>query len=510
MTIWDEIKRRKVFRLAIAYLVAAWLIVQIVDTLNDPLNLPDWFDTVTVVFLAIMFPIALLLSWAYDVTPQGVVRDGESQPAVSVDYGKIALAAVLILGAFLAGNLITGGSPDRAAGPADRGLERWRFPVSHPSGFSREPWLPLAISPDGRTIVIGAMLGDEGYLWSRTLADPEWSRIDGTLNTNIKFAFSPDGQHLVFHDWIDRTLKRVPVRGGTAFTLGDTGVGPPVLSFTWGRNGNIVYTNMDDPAIYRIPESGGTPELIAKPDSDDYFNHPAFVPDTDTLVLSVGTHGQTPKNSNRLAFLDPEGNLHTTDVEGSSPTPVSDDLLIFYHRNALWAAAMDLETYTISRDVTPLAEDIFYLHRAYFHASMEGTLIYQPDYRLEDNLVVAVDRDGNEHTVPFEPGNYSAPVLSNDGSRIAVIRREPYDPDIFIHSAEGRELFRLTLESSLEQFPTWSPDDQTLCFAQEQRDNVVCSEVRARAPVTRITDDRRKNEPASMSADGTKLYFHRG
>ncbi len=69
-----EIKRRKVFQVAAVYAVVAWLLVQIVATVEGPLSLPAWFDTAVIVLLGVGFPIALILSWAYDLTPSGVVR----------------------------------------------------------------------------------------------------------------------------------------------------------------------------------------------------------------------------------------------------------------------------------------------------------------------------------------------------------------------------------------------------------------------------------------------------
>ena len=70
-----ELKRRKVFQVAAVYLIVAWLIMQIVDVVNEPLSLPDWFDTVTIMLLAIGFPIVLIMTWAFEITPEGVVRD---------------------------------------------------------------------------------------------------------------------------------------------------------------------------------------------------------------------------------------------------------------------------------------------------------------------------------------------------------------------------------------------------------------------------------------------------
>ena len=69
MSFLGEIKRRKVFQVAAVYSVVAWLLVQVITSVEAPLNLPDWVDTFVIVLLAIGFPVAVVLSWAFDVTP---------------------------------------------------------------------------------------------------------------------------------------------------------------------------------------------------------------------------------------------------------------------------------------------------------------------------------------------------------------------------------------------------------------------------------------------------------
>ena len=72
MSFLGEIKRRKVFQVAAVYAVVAWLIIQIVDVVGEPLTLPGWIDAVVIVLLAVGFPIAVILAWAFDLTPQGI------------------------------------------------------------------------------------------------------------------------------------------------------------------------------------------------------------------------------------------------------------------------------------------------------------------------------------------------------------------------------------------------------------------------------------------------------
>lgn len=75
MSFFGELKRRKTFQVVAVYAVVAWLLVQIVATVEQPLNLPNWFDTAVIVLLAVAFPITLIISWAFDATTEGFVRD---------------------------------------------------------------------------------------------------------------------------------------------------------------------------------------------------------------------------------------------------------------------------------------------------------------------------------------------------------------------------------------------------------------------------------------------------
>src|SRR5207244_12458651 len=69
---FEELQRRKVYRVAAAYIIAAGLIIQIGSAVFPAWELPNWTFRLAVVLLLIGFPIALILAWAYDVTPPGV------------------------------------------------------------------------------------------------------------------------------------------------------------------------------------------------------------------------------------------------------------------------------------------------------------------------------------------------------------------------------------------------------------------------------------------------------
>ncbi len=71
---FEELQRRKVYRVAAAYIIAAGFIIQIGSAVFPAWELPNWTLRLVVVLLLIGFPIALILAWAYDVTAQGFVQ----------------------------------------------------------------------------------------------------------------------------------------------------------------------------------------------------------------------------------------------------------------------------------------------------------------------------------------------------------------------------------------------------------------------------------------------------
>jgi TolB-like protein/Tfp pilus assembly protein PilF len=91
MSLFDELKRRKVFKVAVAYLVVGWLLIQVSSTVAPQLNLPEWAPRLITFAILLGFPIALVLAWVLDVTPQGIKVEGAGVGNKRV----IAIAAVL-------------------------------------------------------------------------------------------------------------------------------------------------------------------------------------------------------------------------------------------------------------------------------------------------------------------------------------------------------------------------------------------------------------------------------
>ena len=87
MSLFSELKRRHVIRVAIAYVVTAWVVAQVAELLLDSFSAPDWVVKVILVLLIIGFPVALLLAWAFELTPEGIKVEVSAEES----HGKLAV-----------------------------------------------------------------------------------------------------------------------------------------------------------------------------------------------------------------------------------------------------------------------------------------------------------------------------------------------------------------------------------------------------------------------------------
>jgi TolB-like protein/thioredoxin-like negative regulator of GroEL len=104
MSFFEELKRRNVFRVGIAYAVAAWLLIQVTDIVFPRIGLPDSAVTLVIALLAIGFVPALIFAWAFEMTPEGLKREKEvdrsqsitTQTGRKLDRMVIGIMAVII------------------------------------------------------------------------------------------------------------------------------------------------------------------------------------------------------------------------------------------------------------------------------------------------------------------------------------------------------------------------------------------------------------------------------
>ncbi len=105
MSFFDELKRRNVFRVAFAYAIVAWLVLQVGDALAPALRLPDWVNTLLAYFLILGFPMALFFAWAFELTPEGIKKEKDVDRSESIthvtgrklDFAIIGVLAIAVV-----------------------------------------------------------------------------------------------------------------------------------------------------------------------------------------------------------------------------------------------------------------------------------------------------------------------------------------------------------------------------------------------------------------------------
>ena len=81
--LFAELKRRNVYKVAVAYAIVGWLLVQVATQVFPFLEIPNWVVRLVIALVAIGFPIALVTAWAFELTPEGIKRTEDVDLAVS-------------------------------------------------------------------------------------------------------------------------------------------------------------------------------------------------------------------------------------------------------------------------------------------------------------------------------------------------------------------------------------------------------------------------------------------
>ena len=109
MTVFSELKRRNVFRVGLLYVIASWIILKVTDVGVSLLHIPGWVGKLILVLLTVGFPLIIIFSWAYEITPDGIKKESKvdsGRSAGDKTAGKLNCALIVLFVLALTGLIV--------------------------------------------------------------------------------------------------------------------------------------------------------------------------------------------------------------------------------------------------------------------------------------------------------------------------------------------------------------------------------------------------------------------
>ncbi len=311
----------------------------------------------------------------------------------------------------------------------------------------------VALSPDGRMLVIAGTSADGQQLYHRPIDRLEATPLAGTEGGSSPF-FSVDGSWIGF--FADGRLRRIPSGGGVAVDIATL---PGWLGgASWGSDDRIVFTSGFNGPVYAVDAGGGDAEELTRVEGDEIgHSQPEILPGGRTLLFeSLG----------RIHAVDLASGRRATLGEGSSPRYASSGHLILSRGTVLLAAPFDPARLELTGPAVPLVEGVASdgTGQVHYAISRSGTLAYLPG--ATTHALVLTEANGNERLVTDQPLSFQNPQFSPDGRRLAVAtsRRLGEPSDIWIHDLRTGAASRLTFEGG--RAPVWTPDGAAVTFSK--------------------------------------------
>lgn len=367
----------------------------------------------------------------------------------------------------------------------------------------------VAISPAGDRVVYLAETPQRGVeLFARSMDRLDPGPIVHTRGAYLPF-FSPDGKWLGFV--VDGVMRKAPLAGGPAITI--CRVGSRVMGASWGDNEVIVFANAE--GLWQVSARGNaTPRVVASADTAHgvRYRWPEVLPGGKAVVFTL-----VDGAGFRLATVDLEsGTVASLDLEGASPHFVDPSHLVFARTDgALLAVPFDVRERKIDGSVLSIADGITVgtLGAAKLGVSRAGTIAFIPE-RVEDRVLMLVDRNGRAKAMSLPPQRYHTARFSPTGRSIAVdiVLAGPLR-DVWTFDLDRNTADRITYDSA-NYYPQWSPDGARIVVATASGGRASGFEIRSIATKGRDTAETllaaEVNQiPMTFTPDGGTLIVQR-
>jgi serine/threonine-protein kinase len=506
----NELKRRSVFKVTVAYALVAWLVAQLAEFATSTFGAPGWVLRTFVVLLLLGFPIAITLAWAFDLTPSGLKKASSEKTATTVARGSNFLVVTLLGVVLVAAVVLQFWGPEISVPRLprqDTSSDQMpslhadiAFPEDTPLAFVGAAALgngrrAFTISPDGKHLVFAGVRAGEYALYLRDLDSHEVRKPGGTENGYDPF-FSPNGQWITF--FAGNQLKRVARAGGDAVAVTEA---TNSAGGTWIGNDRILALTDEGSSLLQF-SFGGKREKSPAPVSG---SAPHALPDNSRVLWS----------SNQIVVYDSaSGELLTLPVSGNDPRFLA-GFLFFTQGNTLLAARFDPQSLTLLSAPVPvltgLRTEIYGFSQ--WALAENGTMLYAPGISAAENRFVLADGEQLEDLqLPLrEKGSFE---ISPDGKKLLVAEFQSGSANLWLYDLERNVSRKLTSETDVTgSWLNWMPDSKGVIYHRRMENGRVPHflSLDSGTPGTPLLDDTKDSLVVySISADGRYLAINRG
>ena len=363
----------------------------------------------------------------------------------------------------------------------------------------------LAVSPDGRRIVIAASGPDARQkLWLRSLDRLEVQPISGTDGATYPF-WSPDGRNVGF--FAHHKLARIDLATGSVGTICDA---PEGRGGSWSRDGRIVFAPAFYGPLYLVAAAGGTPVPVTRVDEAQRSHRlPYFLPD-GRRVLFLSGRSFDPKD-NAIFCLDLDSKQVSLVVrENSGAAFAQPGELLFQRASTVFAQPIDARSLRFTGPAVPIAEGVWFnLPRwvGRFSVSDTGVLVFGGASITQKSQLTWFDAAGVRLATTGDPEYFRPQGVSvaPDGKTIAAAISDPAGrSDIWLYDAAGGVKRRFTFESGGGYQPYWSADGRQIAYS-DAKNGVLIQAADGASPARTLVTTGAAAEVMGWSPDGRFL-----
>jgi Tol biopolymer transport system component len=467
-SLWDEIKRRNVVRVTVTYAVVAWLTAQVAEFATETFGAPSWVLQIFVVFLLLGLPLAILLAWAFDLTPSGIRRTPSGagkneQPQRQTR--TVFIVFILVAASFAAWLQFYGpdafefkqdvGTGSRLSAGNDGASQHFdlAFPEDAPLALIGAAELgngkqAFAISPNGKFVVYAGTSSGGYQLYLRDFSTHTTVPLDGTNNAFSPF-FSPNSMWIGY--FVGNDLFKVSVDGGKPLLVAEA---TNSVGASWTSSDDIVMVLEEGGQFARVSASGGEVEMI---EAGMRLLYPTAIRDQPKITVS----GQV---------LDLESLKFEQLPVQSTDIRYVNGHLFYVFQGSLLAARYDVDANVLESSpvpvITGLRVEIWGVGQ--WSVSDDGTLLYMPGRDVHSNPLHWVNSTASE-AVDLPIRNRGTLEISPDGNRLAIVEWGATTTDIWIYELASGRATKLTTDGVSEGPLFWSPSGDSVYYQKDIR-----------------------------------------